>query len=795
MKAHKPNTDQDAEVIFCVNGKPVTEYSLPDNGANARDDIVECVVPVEVGDRITIRGNFNGSVLNGSIDLLLDGSFLADTHIEGSDLRLFSNRKIIFKKALTCPIPPGWTSIESPKDMEQGPIYVQHLDQAKYGDYTRFELASHEGMIPGLGSLQVIIYVNQRAGDYYYDKYQDITVGHWRTRDSQLVRKSGILPEYELMLKVEPEPVTQKRSARHRRHWTGTHFGSMPWAKFVFYYRSKAAIRRAGCIERPSTVQNLEPANKAAFIHAGAKANETQQSDEIDEEEDVAAAVIASPSNDTDYTLPAVASPSNDTDYTLPAVASPSNDMDQTPKKEHRQKARKKENKRLGGQLSLPPSMPRSPHVGTSQSVGRSPGDNTNPQEKSLSEIFTAYGAAEKNASLKSSPDVFTSPNQPLSRPASAVKASSKRSMGFTHSKTENALSHASETRHGPTSPAAATSLPPPPLKQFEDSVQPDVKHDDDNGNLAIASTDVTADMVHSDASLAATLRRVPTASAIRDRIPPDGLEDFDFHMMYVDLGAFRHHENEAKAAFDSRKNEVAVRDPVSDRWFRKDGSASASNQGEDSPRRDSALRDIENKPAEAPPEGPDLNSWLNGVSRGQLFSPQPEPAAEPDAVKIKDEEVDIGATPDTPTPIPAAPSTPHQTKQPESAKRTASERGRTSPPGTDSPAAKRAKKQSSARKNELQQQVAAKAAMKEEMTRKLKAKNEAKETKREAKRQEKRRLEAEEAEEIAKLERENAEYDAEIAAMEEQLKESDDEDDDEDEGEDADEDEESEAE
>ena len=82
MKAHKPNTDQECNFTVSVNGSACHEYVLPKRDL-ADPNTLECFIPTWPGDRLTVNGHFNGTALHGAIDLLADGSFLADKRIEG----------------------------------------------------------------------------------------------------------------------------------------------------------------------------------------------------------------------------------------------------------------------------------------------------------------------------------------------------------------------------------------------------------------------------------------------------------------------------------------------------------------------------------------------------------------------------------------------------------------------------------------------------------------------------------------------------------------------------------------
>lgn len=769
MKARKPNTDQDAEVSVFINNRAATEYGLPSpKAAESRENIVECFIPVSEGDRITVKGRFSGTVLNGSIDLVVDGSFLFDSRIEGPTLKLVENRKIDFKKALNCPIPQGWTSIETPKDMEEGTLQAKRLDHTTVGDLTRFELTSTECAKPGLGSLQVIISVSQQPQDRYYDKYLDITNGHWRTRDSQLVRKSGVLPDHELTLEVDEE-ISQKRSAKHRHHWDQIRYGREAWAKFVFYYRSSDAIKKAGCVPLPDKVQDLKPGDAATFVRAPAKANrKRQQSTDGDEEDSISVAASSAIARSMDKTPASEKQPKQASEQRSPLRSDPP--------------------KRLGGTLNLPPSAARSSIFEDYRANRRSA--SASVAETDISEADKAYepeedalrqpvvnGAGGERGSNPMTQDFgdFGGPvelglhvdsaggvaNNTLTATSGSVTASYMKAAGSSHESTS--------ARDGPTSTAFMTASLP---HQFG------TPHD----SPSTPNTEVTNNMSRPNVARVADLRRVPTTQTIHDAIPAHGIDGFQLNMVYVDAGPYKNDEQSLEE-FERRRNEVAVLDPDEDQWYTKE--MYAAKQGSRSPRRDSALYENQTSTAPIPAEAAQDNIF---GQNSQLFYPPaaaaPEPAenqdsfgdgghfsfqSDSDAMQIKQEELDADVPPRRSTPAPELPSAP-QLKPASSTKRPSSSRPASSTPGTQSPASKRAKAQSSDRKANLQQQLAAKQARKEEMRKKLKQKDEAREAKRKQAEEKRKR----EEQEIAELERLNAEQDAELEAMEQQLLEDD---------------------
>lgn len=242
MKCHKPNTDQEASVEVFANDYRCPEYVLP-SASNSDPNIVECFIPVSDGEKITIKGNFKGTVLYGAIDLLADGSFLADTHIESRNGEAkVSIRKIDIQKVFDVPEPGG--------PVVEGDLHVRPLEDGPSG-------TSHGEC--GVGSLAIVISVTQKKDDHYeiVPAYPDTTCGGWKERDG--APDSGIVPTHELSVKVTDDDVHKNRQSKHRRHAKQLRFGSKPWAKFIFYYRSRAAIEAAGCMTRPDESHALEP--------------------------------------------------------------------------------------------------------------------------------------------------------------------------------------------------------------------------------------------------------------------------------------------------------------------------------------------------------------------------------------------------------------------------------------------------------------------------------------------------------------------------------------------------------
>jgi hypothetical protein len=260
MKAKKAG-DQHCELVAYANGKPCAEYIL-ETQSLVDEHFVECFIPVAEGDELTVKGTFSGTYHEGAADLVVDGSYLQSSRFSNgfSEGPRHQKRKILLDKVLHCPIPADWTSPETPKDVWEGSIHAQELSSLKIDDLTLYEVESEEAIRPGIGSLEVVVSVNQDPLERHQDQEWDIQAGGWKIRDVVQVRKSGIVPDYTMRFEYFDwsTKVNPKRSKSHRTHWCGVRFGERPWARFIFYYRSQASIDAAGCIPRPDEFQALE---------------------------------------------------------------------------------------------------------------------------------------------------------------------------------------------------------------------------------------------------------------------------------------------------------------------------------------------------------------------------------------------------------------------------------------------------------------------------------------------------------------------------------------------------------
>ncbi|CAK4034480.1 Hypothetical predicted protein [Lecanosticta acicola] len=278
MKARKPNTDQSAEFTAFANGEECTEFVLSAERDRLNMNIVECFIAVKPGDRITIKGKFSGSAVHGRFDLAVDGAFVEASVMEAKrdvisqeyELKFVKERKVAFNKVINLPIPPGWRSREFPKELYDGHLHTKQLDSEDVEKLGNHETAIRGGKKPGLGSIVVVVNINQSHTEIYdHESYFDMTVGSWRNRDSKLVRKSGIQPDLEMEFRqLDENTISAKRSKKHRDHFDQAKPGNVAWAKYVFYYRLREHIEAAGCSERPDMVQDLEDAEPNTFVAA-----------------------------------------------------------------------------------------------------------------------------------------------------------------------------------------------------------------------------------------------------------------------------------------------------------------------------------------------------------------------------------------------------------------------------------------------------------------------------------------------------------------------------------------------
>ncbi|KAI7240172.1 hypothetical protein KC330_g1427 [Hortaea werneckii] len=267
MKAKRPNTDQEVELVAYANGRPCTEYVLPFEKSNAELDTLTCFIPVSAGDQLTITGSFSGSVLKGTFDLLADGSFVIQKRVEpikddggNNVVKYHGKRSLKFEKVLNVSTEPGRTTTLPSDSVSEGNLHVKTIE--------RHHEAGRSVLESRVGSLTVVCSLAQDEEDTHTHSYNSCTCGSWAQRVSELVRKdgSGIPPEYELEFKATSDAVSKSRAKKHKQHYRESKCGSRPWATFVFHYRSKAAIDEADCELSPKTSAELEPADPESFV-------------------------------------------------------------------------------------------------------------------------------------------------------------------------------------------------------------------------------------------------------------------------------------------------------------------------------------------------------------------------------------------------------------------------------------------------------------------------------------------------------------------------------------------------
>ncbi len=255
MKCHDPATDHSASVQVFANGLACTEFALPSATSDNDANTLECFIPVSLGDKITISGEFRGTVLHGAIDLFVDGTYVADKRIEGlitGDTK-FIRRKVDFEKVFDNPVPQGHRSIYPSKVVVEGEMRTKAL-QIPPVDMT--------GDRHSLGSIVIRMSFNQNSKDSYQPESTTTICGAWKDEVIDEMRDGGIAPTYGLAVEVTDNNVHQNRQSKHRRHATQIRFGSKPWATLVFFYRSRAAIQAAGCVPMSEGSIKLKSAKK-----------------------------------------------------------------------------------------------------------------------------------------------------------------------------------------------------------------------------------------------------------------------------------------------------------------------------------------------------------------------------------------------------------------------------------------------------------------------------------------------------------------------------------------------------
>ncbi|QIX00099.1 hypothetical protein AMS68_005616 [Peltaster fructicola] len=107
----------------------------------------------------------------------------------------------------------------------------------------------------GIGSLVVIASIEETYSSQGYapdrNDYPDRLLGNWEYRPDN-VRDSGIPPTHCLGVTNVNRSVIPQKCNKFFTTFEGLRYGSRPVAKFVFYYRGKAAIYNANCMPCPN---------------------------------------------------------------------------------------------------------------------------------------------------------------------------------------------------------------------------------------------------------------------------------------------------------------------------------------------------------------------------------------------------------------------------------------------------------------------------------------------------------------------------------------------------------------
>lgn len=232
----------------------LTEFELPSQSATAQNTIHR-LIAVSSGDKITTSGSFSGSMLHGCLDILADGSYLGDRRMEGSrtgEMKFVKSRRLEVKTALNHSEEPRRTSISAPEKIVEGALHVMDLDsQAVTSDGPSTEF--------GAGCLAVIVSFNQETRDNYSIRRPSMCLGTWQQRNRVETADGGVTPTHKLELRSIPTEVSSTRASRHSRYFKQTRFGTQPWARMVFHYRSISAIHTAGASIAPSVSHALRP--------------------------------------------------------------------------------------------------------------------------------------------------------------------------------------------------------------------------------------------------------------------------------------------------------------------------------------------------------------------------------------------------------------------------------------------------------------------------------------------------------------------------------------------------------
>lgn len=270
MKVYKPGTDCEVELNIFANERSCQEYILPNHDSEPNATV--CFIPVDDDARITVQGTFSGSVLHGQMDVLADGTFVASRSIEDlcskeGILKCWEKRRVDVKTFLHVPDPHDHKPRLRPK-VAEGNLVAKRLPRKELSGILH---GGDEATGIGVGSITLAVSLNQDVFDTRGGEgephYPSVTLGTWRDRVAD-VADSSIEPELEMKMEVFPDsnPVKDKRANLFWRDLRAARPGTEPWAYFIFYYRSQAAIDAAGGV--PLSEPKALPADGGMFIRA-----------------------------------------------------------------------------------------------------------------------------------------------------------------------------------------------------------------------------------------------------------------------------------------------------------------------------------------------------------------------------------------------------------------------------------------------------------------------------------------------------------------------------------------------
>lgn len=273
MRVHKPGTDCEVEFHILADGKKCPEFIRPEDDEEV-STAKTCFIPVADNATITIQGNFSGSALVGRVDVLADGSFVADRIIDDPSnkeptVKYWSKRKVEVKTFLHVP------DLNDKRNHLVRPKIVE-------GNLVTTRLSPKEAQMPlhggdqarslGVGSITLVVSLTQQSDDTHGEKdlpyYPSVTLGSWREIIHEAT-DSGMRPKHELTMEVFPasNPIKDKKATQFWRDQGARRFGADVWAYLVFYYRTQTAIDESGA--QPLTRSKPLPPDDGTFVRAG----------------------------------------------------------------------------------------------------------------------------------------------------------------------------------------------------------------------------------------------------------------------------------------------------------------------------------------------------------------------------------------------------------------------------------------------------------------------------------------------------------------------------------------------